>query len=251
MTNATGAGRRRSRFYAPPIAATAPLLAYVSTPLTAVDPLLRKEVAEVVALVKEVCARPELGLATYYPGDFTDPIEHPDVTPADVYRTDRAGVKGADALVVLAHVPSLGVGQELAIAFESTIPIVLVAPAGTRVSRMALGQPSAQVVIAYADAGELADELAGALRALRPGMERRRRELAALDEPAFGRRLRAHRERAGMSRDELAEAVGLTAEGVALLEDSPDRVADPSLTQLHRLASALAVAPGDLITPGQ
>lgn len=228
-------------------AAVQPLSAYISTPLTGLADGTRRAIDETVAVVKAVCAGPGVGIEPYFPGDHTDPLRDAHVSPEEVFRRDRERIKSSDVMLLVANTPSTGVGQELNMALESLLPVVFLAPAGTQVSRMARGVPSFNIELAYADPGELRWRLDRTLRALRPRLESRRAALRGLDENRTGERIRAERRRRRLSRAQLADATGLTVAGIDLLERSPDRESDPSLTQLRRVAAVLGVSVGDLV----
>lgn len=223
------------------------LTAYLSTALTGVAPDARAGIDATVAVVREVCASPAVDLDVYFPGDHTDPLRDAHVTPEEVFRIDRNRVKSADVLLAFGHVPSVGVGQELNMALASALPVVFLVPDGVRVSRMALGAPYRSVQVPYATEDELRARLHDTLAALRPGLEARRTRTAPLDANVTGAKVRAAREHRGLTREQLADATGLTAAALALLEDSPDRLADPSLTQLRLLAAALGVQTAELL----
>jgi DNA-binding XRE family transcriptional regulator len=225
----------------------AQLTAYVSTALTGVAVEMRRAIDAAVEVVKEVCGEPAIGIEVYFPGDHTDPVRDAHVSPEDVFRIDRDRVKGADVLITLAHLPSIGIGQELNMALESLVPVVFLIPEGTRMSRMARGAPSVKAEVVYRDAESMRAGLREALLALRPRLESRKYAFSAFDANVTGAKVRDHRLRRQLSREELAEATGMSPQGVALLEDSPDRHSDPSLTQLRRLAAALGVGVADLV----
>lgn len=65
---------------------------------------------------------------------------------------------------------------------------------------------------------------------------------------SVGRRLRAARERAGITQAELAERAGLQAESISRIETGQRAL---SLGNLGRLATALEVGLGDLIDEGR
>ena len=132
-------------------------------------------------------------------------------------------------------------------ALESLTPVVLIAPRGTRVSRMALGVPADLVQVYYEDQADLRDQVRAALATLRPRLEARREALAPLDANVAGAKMRALREQRGLSRGELAQRIGMTEVGVAHLEQASDRQADPSLTQLRQIAAVLGVRAADLV----
>jgi DNA-binding transcriptional regulator YiaG len=223
------------------------LVAYLSTALTGLAPDARAGIDATVAVVREVCAAPAVDLDVYFPGDHTDPLRDAHVAPDEVFRIDRDRVKSSDVLLAFGHVPSVGVGQELNMALAAALPVVFLVPDGVRVSRMALGAPYRSVQVPYATDDELRERLHDTLAALRPELEARRARTAPLDANVTGARIRAAREASGLSRDELADAAGLTSAALALLEDSPDRLSDPSLTQLRLLAAALGVETATLL----
>ena len=219
------------------------LTAYLSTALTGVSATARAEIDAGVAMVRSVCAADDVDLDVYFPGDHTDPVRDVDVPPEAVFEIDRDRVKSADVLIAFAHVPSVGVGQELNMALASALPVVFLVPDGVRLSRMARGAPYRSTTVATRD------DLHRALAALRPELLARRTRLtaAALSDNVTGTRVRALREARGLSRDDLAARAGLTPALLTLLEDSPDHLSDPSLTQLRLLAAALDVRAGELV----
>jgi len=222
-------------------------VAYLSTALTGVAAEARAGIDATVAVVRAVCATPIVDLDVYFPGDHTDPLRDAHVSPEEVFRIDRDRVKSADVLLAFGHVPSVGVGQELNMALASALPVVFLVPDGVRVSRMALGAPCRSIEIPYATDDELRTRLHEALVALRPALDERRERTHALDANVTGARIRTAREARGLTQHELADAAGLTAQAIALLEDAPDRLSDPSLTQLRLLAAALGVPVAELI----
>lgn len=223
------------------------LTAYLSTALTGVSGDARAGIDATVAVVREVCATPSVDLDVYFPGDHTDPLRDAHVSPEEVFRIDRDRVKSADVLLAFGHVPSVGVGQELNMALASALPVVFLVPDGVRVSRMALGAPYRSTQVPYATDDELRTRLHDTLAALRPELVARRERTAALNANVAGTRVRETRERRGLTREELAARAGLTPAALTLLEDSPDRLSDPSLTQLRLLASALGVPVAELL----
>jgi DNA-binding XRE family transcriptional regulator len=221
------------------------LNAYFSTALTDVAPPARRVSDETVAVVRDVGG--QFGIDLYFPADHTDPIRDAHVTAEEVYRIDRERVKGSDLVFVLAGTPSLGVGQELMMAHASLIPTVLLIPAGTRVSRMALGVPLRMDQVVYDSLPGLRSALDRLLRERLPRIAARRAGTAELDRHHVGEAIRLAREQAGMSQEQLAATIGMTPIGMAALEASTDRQSDPSLTQLRRIAAELGVSVRELV----
>ncbi len=222
-----------------------PLNAYFSTALTGVALTVRRTIDETVAVVRDVSEG--FGIGLYFPGDHTDPVRDAGVSAEEVYRIDRERVKAADLMFVLAGTPSLGVGQEVMMAYESLIPTVVLIPKGTRVSRMTLGVPLRLDKVVYETLPNLRSALDLLMHDLLSRVLARRARIDELDRHHVGARIRLCRERVGMSQESLGAAIGMTPAGVASLETSTDRQADPSLTQLRRIAAELGVGADRLV----
>ncbi|MCL1467753.1 nucleoside 2-deoxyribosyltransferase [Argonema galeatum] len=111
---------------------------YISGPLTGIEqPAEIKAFYEAIALVGE-----EMGFQAYVPHVNTDPINNPDVTPRQVFETDKNQVSASDLVIAYVGHPSLGVGMELAYAETNSIPIILVYEKGKVISRFPRGIPT-------------------------------------------------------------------------------------------------------------
>lgn len=84
----------------------------------------------------------ELGFNSYVPHLNTDPITHPNVTPEEVYKTDKHQVTQADLVIAYLGYNSFGVGMELAFAAMENIPIILLYEENKIVSRFPRGIPT-------------------------------------------------------------------------------------------------------------
>lgn len=224
-----------------------PLKAYLATALSGLSEEQRDTVARQISVIKEVCEG-EL-IEPYFPGDHTDPVNQPHIPAGQVFQTDRDQVKQSDLLIWLGPTPSLGVGQELDIAYHALVPILILSPDGATVSRMVLGIPSLKVELSFADEGDLEDKLQRTLLDIRPRLEARKMAFADFDVNIVGEKIRQLRRRQKLTRDQVAEATGIEVEALISLEESTDRVADPSLVQLRMLASVLNTTVGDLVEP--
>lgn len=111
---------------------------YISGALTNVPNLeeLRSFYEDIDALCRD------LGMEPYLPHKHSDPVLNPHLSPKEVYERDKKRVLSSDLVIAYVGVPSLGVGMEIAYADEHGIPVVLVYPEGTRVSRLVRGLPS-------------------------------------------------------------------------------------------------------------
>jgi 2'-deoxynucleoside 5'-phosphate N-hydrolase len=74
------------------------------------------------------------------------------VDPLAVYRRDIAWVEACDVMIAEVSTPSHGVGYEIAYALDRHTPVLCCYRAGARVSKMLLGNTSADITVtAYAD----------------------------------------------------------------------------------------------------
>jgi 2'-deoxynucleoside 5'-phosphate N-hydrolase len=111
---------------------------YVSGALTGVDnPLEIKDFYESIGVLCQT-----IGLRCYVPHVNTDPIDNPDITPQQVFETDKFEVSQADLVIAYVGIPSLGVGMELAYAEIQETPIVILYEKGKKISRFPRGIPT-------------------------------------------------------------------------------------------------------------
>lgn len=120
---------------------------YVSGALTGVDKL--DELKRFYEAIGRVCN--EVGWEAYVPHLRTDPVSNPDISPEQVFLTDKQHVLASDLLIAYIGVPSTGVGMELAYADVSDIPIVLLYEDGKTVSRFPRGIPNIIAEIVFQD----------------------------------------------------------------------------------------------------
>lgn len=226
------------------------LRAYLASALTGLGEVERQLIFTLSDLVSEVCRRYDIEL--YEPRKKTDPVHHPDVKDHDVFNIDREQVLGRDLLILLAHFPSMGAGQELDFALNGLVPTVVIAHSESRVSRMITGVPNLYFLLSYQEPEELRSELDAALVRLRPLLVERKLAMGSDDVNLVGSRVRELRRRLGLTREALLRKLGIpgVSEGwLAHLEDSGDRLSNPTLTQLRALASALNTTAADLVEP--
>jgi hypothetical protein len=120
---------------------------YVSGPLTGIDNLA--ELKTFYEKMAAVCAAENI--EAYVPHLWTDPLKNPHMTPQEVYALDRQRVSESNLVLAYVGVPSIGVGQEIEIAREKNIPIVLLMEKDAKVSRMARGNPAVIIEIRFSD----------------------------------------------------------------------------------------------------
>ena len=133
--------------------------AYISGALTALDDAPRTKLFyELLAEIAEAA-----GLRAYLPHRVTDPVAAAHLDPRAVYEIDRAHVTSAAVLVAYAGIPSFGVGIEVELAREHSVPVVVVAERERPISRLLLGNPAVVEVVKFADLDGLRRTLTAAL----------------------------------------------------------------------------------------
>lgn len=222
------------------------LRAYLASALSGLDETERQLIFTLSDMVSMVCA--EHGIDLYEPRKNTDPVHHAHIDDSSVWVLDKERVLESDLVIHLAHHPSTGAGEELAYAEGNLIPIMLISHAGTRVSRMVTGIPSIEIHLRYTEPDELREELGRRLIEIRPLLEQRRLALGE-DQNVVGEKVRQLRETLGLTREDVATAAGISSDELVHLEQSPDRVANWTLTKLRVVATVLRTTVADLIEP--
>src|SRR2546429_7024628 len=136
--------------------------AYISGALTALDDAPRAKLFyELLAEIAEAA-----GLRAYLPHRVTDPVAAAPLDPRSVYEIDRAHVTSAAVLIAYAGIPSFGIGIEVELAREHSVPVIVVAERDRPISRLLLGNPAVVEVVKFADLAGLRRALSGALAAV-------------------------------------------------------------------------------------
>jgi len=225
-----------------------PLNAYLAYGLTGLTNEQRQFMFHISDLVAMLCK--EQGIDLYEPRKKTDPVHHPNVQDAEVCRTDRERVLRSDLLIHLCHYPSTGAGEELDIAYNALVPIILVSHSETRVSRMVTGIPRFKLEITYTEPEELRLQLRDRLIEVRPLLEERKMAFSTYEANLVGDKIRGLREDLGLTREEVAQSVPhLTVDTLRHIEESVDRISNPSLMQLRQIATVLKTTVADLVEP--
>ena len=230
-----------------PRSKTIPLSAYLASALTGLSGVEKSLIVHLSDIVNMVCRGVDVDL--YEPRKNTDPVHHADVPDSDVFKIDRKRVVSSDLLIHLCHFPSTGAGEELSFAYDSLVPIILIAPGDQKVSRMVTGIPSLKIDIRYQNPEDLRAMLEDRLWEIRPLLEQRRLTMDEFSENVVGAKIQELRLDANLSREELAGRVGLSPEGLANIEENVDTVANPSLTTLRLIATALKTTVAELVNP--
>lgn len=134
---------------------------YIAGALTHSDEWQKKIYEEIAKMCESVCDNvyvPHLG--------GTDPVEHPEVTPRDVWKKNNQTVSSSDLIIAYVGEPSLGVGGELEIARTAHSDIIIWWFKGQKVSRMARGNPMVKIQIEAKDEKYLRKEIKSALNKL-------------------------------------------------------------------------------------
>lgn len=225
------------------------LNAYFATALTSLTQEERDvlfAVADVVVAVSE-----ELGIGVYKPWEATDPVQHPEVAAEVVFSMDRERVLDSDLVIHIADYASTGAGEELDFALAALIPIVLLSRGDAVVSRMVLGIPGLKLRVMYNTLDELRAELREVLGEIRPVLEERKLSFSDFDNNIVGNKVRVIREESYLTREDLASSsMGLlTVERLRVIEESGDKVSNPSLLELRALSTFLKTTVADLAEP--
>jgi len=136
--------------------------AYISGALTALEDAPRTKLFyELLAEIAETA-----GLRAYLPHRVTDPVAAAHLDPRSVYEIDRAHVTSAAVLIAYAGIPSFGVGIEVELAREHSVPVIVVAERERPISRLLLGNPAVVEVVKFGDLDGLRRTLRAALAAI-------------------------------------------------------------------------------------
>jgi len=110
---------------------------YVAGALTHVNNGIKDTYLKIAEICKITCDN------IYVPhAQGTDPINHPDIIPEEVWRLDERAVATSDLIIAYVGEPSLGTGGELEIARFNNIDIILWWFKGQKVSRLPRGNPA-------------------------------------------------------------------------------------------------------------
>ena len=230
-----------------------PISAYFASALTG---LTDSELAEIVLLdekIDEICQKFDgYQLVLYRPRTVTSPVDNPDVPDRTVYEIDQERVASADVIFLAALFPSLGAGMELQIALQSCSSIILLKKTGQRLSRMVSGCPAIQKVVEFDDLDDLEEKVFEALNVTLPAIAEFRAANPQLQDNSnefeLGNRVNDCRKKLGFSQEQLARMIGVDVSYIELLETKSQRIINPSLQILNRIAKSLLTSVSYLIT---
>jgi nucleoside 2-deoxyribosyltransferase len=113
-------------------------LVYISGALTGIKNSV--EIKAFYEAIGSLCQ--QIGFQAYVPHLKTDPTNNPDVSPRQVFETDKLQVSKSDLVIAYLGSPSFGVGMELAYAETNAIPLILLYEQGKNISRFPRGIPT-------------------------------------------------------------------------------------------------------------
>jgi serine/threonine protein kinase len=221
-----------------------PLRAYFACALTCPNPSQRQCLDEISEIIKGQAETN--GFSVYFPGEHTHPTGAPDLKAREVYWIDRERVAGADLLIIVADVPSFGVGQEAEIAANAGVPIVIFYSEGVKVSRMLSGIAGSVIKsICFSSNLILEEEAEKFFREYEESLQSTRRRTEReyhLDVGDLISELRGTR-----SIEDLADSSKVNPELLISLETRPEQISNVSLINLRRIARGLGVPPEKLV----
>lgn len=97
--------------------------------------------------IGKVCV--EYNLDPYIPHMHTDPLQHPNLTPAEVFANDKEKVSLSSLVIAYVGYPSIGVGMEIGYAEVCGIPVILLYEKDAIVSRFPRGIPNLLAEISF------------------------------------------------------------------------------------------------------
>lgn len=223
--------------------------AYLASALTGLSTEDRELIFDASDVVAEVCTA--RGIDLYEPRKITDPVHHPHIADAEVYRMDRQKVLRSDLLFYLAHKPSTGAGQELIFAQDAMIPVVVMAPENSAISRMVTGMPGQPIILRFKKLSDLKQALDMELVKLMPGIRSREQAVKGYRSNTVGSRIRQLREEKGLTPEDVERAARvpgyISALQIENWESGTDADNNMSLLCLRELAVALGVRVADLV----
>lgn len=208
-------------------------IAYFASALTKLSDAEREAVFADATEVRAICQKRRIYL--YEPRLYTDPVNNPNVSAEDVYSIDRTQVIRSHLVILYGRYPSFGAGQEVEIATQAGIPIILLRPGHARISRMVHGCFARLHEVAYDSSSELATRLDTALEDVANELVLQRNA----ERPGISARLKELLQKSSLSVDTLAKVVGTTPRAINDLLSGAPELRNPSLLMLIRLATAL------------
>jgi transcriptional regulator with XRE-family HTH domain len=223
-------------------------LAYFASCLTSLNDTERAALLREAALVREACEGIRAYL--YEPINYTDPVRNQDLPPETVYAIDHAQVNRSHFVVFHARHPSHGAGQELEIAMNAGLPVVLLQPTGCRVSRSVPTRACCRSITTTTtrsseSSGPLVPRLVSNLVARHKGETFAPTLVGRQPDESFAARLKALRSDMQMDSETLGRHVGLSRDAIENMEKG--LFSNPSVTTVRLLAQVLRTSTSQLL----
>jgi hypothetical protein len=126
-----------------------PRIGYVCGPLTDLPKDQQDEVKAFYVQIGDLFGR-LTDRRAFVPHEHYDPVRHAHFTPREVYEAEcRQVCQCTSVLVIAAIAPSWGGGMEAMMAQHSEVPVILLWPNGTGLSRLLRGVPAIRETLRY------------------------------------------------------------------------------------------------------
>jgi transcriptional regulator with XRE-family HTH domain len=205
-----------------------------------------QELKRVVRLIQALAGEPQFEsprFEIYWPGDHTHPKQHVDISPDQVYVTDRSRASTHDFIILFCGAASYGVGQENEIATQAGVSAIRLMPTAG-ISRMMSGSFISAHDVQYSGSLDRQitfdkDELRQAFVEIRKAYFRHRALYKGMNGDGFGNRLRKLIDERSNGYEQLASDLGISLSYLHILMEEPLAVSNPSLRLLKRMALRL------------
>lgn len=228
------------------------IIAYFASALTGLVGEPKKEIEDLDERIDHIFRRySAYPIALYRPRKRTSPTDNPDIPARDVYEIDQQRVASAHLVILAALYPSLGAGMELQLALQSGTTVILLSKKDQAVSRMVLGCPAAIEKVEYADLNDLEEQLIKLMDQIMPSLAKFQflhSDSENTEEFELGERIRRLRVERHLQPIDLARMVGVGASYIETLESKSERITNPSLYLLRRIARALLTSETYLVS---
>lgn len=226
---------------------------YVASALTAIEPSDREEISRRCEIIDRTIiersgtrGRP---WRVHLPVLWSAPRPTDTRTPTEIYQTNRKHVRRAAGLILLGdHGGSLGAGQEFAWAVARRLPVFVIHPEGTPLSRQIGGTPAQMCIRQASSDSDLRDAVTRWVADWGAAVESRARSGTGELIIAFraADRLRAALTASDDSLEAIAATAGMSVERINELFD-PEALLDGSVSELVAISGALGLEAGEAL----